>query len=111
MKGKYNMNAKEKIDFTKTDSIQLIEEATREISKEDKDWQWEAREIKQHSFLLRWDFLEGEEQEGFRIEYDEAKEGFSAYDEWGSDITYELEDTLDLKSTMRSVFWYASSRY
>lgn len=36
MKGKYNMNAKEKIDFTKADSIQLIEEATREISKEDK---------------------------------------------------------------------------
>lgn len=36
------MNAKEKIDFTKADSIQLIKEATREISKEDKDWQWEA---------------------------------------------------------------------
>lgn len=50
------MNTKGKIDFTKTDNIQFIEEVA-------------------------------------------------------SEITYELEDTLDLKSTMRSVFWYASSRY
>lgn len=48
------MNTKGKIDFTKTDNIQFIEEVASEISK---------------------------------------------------------EDTLDLKSTMRSVFWYASSRY
>ena len=81
------MNTKGKIDFTKTDNIQFIEEVASEISKED------------------------EKQEGFRIEYDEAEEVFSVYDEWDNDITYELEDTLDLKSTMRSVFWYASSRY
>lgn len=49
MKGKYNMNTKGKIDFTKTDNIQFIEEVASEISKEDKNWQWEAREIKQHS--------------------------------------------------------------
>lgn len=72
------MNTKGKIDFTKTDNIQFIEEVASEISKEDKNWQWEAREIKQHSLLLWWEYL---------------------------------EDTLDLKSTMRSVFWYASSRY
>ena len=108
---KYNMNTKGKIDFTKTDNIQFIEEVAREISKEDKDWQWEVRKIKQHSLLLWWELLEGSGQEGFRIEYDEANEVFSVYDEWSSNITYELEDTLDLKSTMRSVFWYASSRY
>lgn len=38
---KYNMNTKGKIDFTKTDNIQFIEEVAREISKEDKNWQWE----------------------------------------------------------------------
>lgn len=105
------MNTKGKIDFTKTDNIQFIEEVASEISKEDKNWQWEAREIKQHSLLLWCEYLEDEKQEGFRIEYDEAEEVFSVYDEWDNDITYELEDTLDLKSTMRSVFWYASSRY
>lgn len=31
------MNTKGKIDFTKTDNIQFIEEVAREISKEDKD--------------------------------------------------------------------------
>lgn len=36
MKGKYNMNTKGKIDFTKTDNIQFIEEVASEISKEDK---------------------------------------------------------------------------
>ena len=87
------------------------EEVASEISKEDKNWQWEAREIKQHSLLLWWEYLEDEKQEGFRIEYDEAEEVFNVYDEWDNEITYELEDTLDLKSTMRSVFWYASSRY
>lgn len=105
------MNTKGKIDFTKTDNIQFIEEVAREISKEDKNWQWEAREIKQHNLLLWWEYLEDEKQEGFRIEYDEAEEVFSVYDELDNDITAELEDTLDLKSTMRSVFWYASSRY
>ena len=41
MKGKYNMNNKRgKIDFTKTDNIQFIEEVASEISKEDKNWQW-----------------------------------------------------------------------
>ena len=108
---KYNMNTKGKIDFTKTNNIQFIEEVAREISKEDKNWQWEAREIKQHSLLLWWEYLEDEKQEGFRIEYDEAEEVFSVYDELDNDITAELEDALDLKSTMRSVFWYASSRY
>ena len=108
---KYNMNTKGKIDFTKTDNIQFIEEVAREISKEDKNWQWEAREIKQHSLLLWWEYIDDEKQEGFRIEYDEAEEVFSVYDELDNDITAELEDTLDLKSTMRSVFWYASSRY
>lgn len=53
MKGKYNMNTKGKIDFTKTDNIQFIEEVAREISKEDRDWQWEARKIKQHSRIQR----------------------------------------------------------
>lgn len=48
---KYNMNTKGKIDFTKTDNIQFIEEVAREISKEDKDWQWEVRKIKQHSLF------------------------------------------------------------
>ena len=105
------MNTKGKIDFTKTDNIQFIEEVAKEISKEDKNWQWEAREIKQHNLLLWWEYLEDEKQEGFRIEYDEAEEAFSVYDELDNDITAELEDTLDLKSTMRSVFWYASSRY
>ena len=105
------MNTKRKIDFTKTENIQFIEEVAREISKEDKNWQWEAREIKQHNLLLWWEYLEDEKQEGFRIEYDEAEEVFSVYDELDNDITAELEDTLDLKSTMRSVFWYASSRY
>lgn len=100
------MNTKGKIDFTKTDNIQFIEEVAREISKEDKNWQWEAREIKQHSLLLWWEYLEDEKQEGFRIEYDEAEEVFSVYDELDNDITAELEDTLDLKSTMRSAFWY-----
>ena len=38
MKGKYNMNTKGKIDFTKTDNIQFIEEVASEISKEDKNW-------------------------------------------------------------------------
>lgn len=94
MKGKYNMNTKGKIDFTKTDNIQFIEKVASEISKEDKNWQWEAREIKQHSLLLWWEYLEDEKQEGFRIEYDEAEEVFSVYDEWDNDITYELEDTL-----------------
>ena len=47
------MNTKGKIDFTKTDNIQFIEEVASEISKEDKNWQWEAREIKQHSLLLQ----------------------------------------------------------
>lgn len=78
MKGKYNMNTKGKIDFTKTDNIQFIEEVASEISKEDKNWQWEAREIKQHSLLLWWEYLEDEKQEGFRIEYDEAEEVFSS---------------------------------
>ena len=105
------MITKGKIDFTKTDNIQFIKEVAREISKEDKNWQWEAREIKQHNLLLWWEYLEDEKQEGFRIEYDEAEEVFSVYDELDNDITAELEDTLDLKSTMRSVFWYASSRY
>ena len=105
------MNTKGKIDFTKTDNIQFIEEVAREISKEDKNWQWEAREIKQHNLLLWWEYMDDEKQEGFRIEYDEAEEVFSVYDELDNDITAELEDTLDLKSTMRSVFWYASSRY
>ena len=59
------MNTKGKIDFTKTDNIQFIEEVAREISKEDKNWQWEAREIKQHSLLLWWEYLEDEKQEGF----------------------------------------------
>lgn len=58
------MNTKGKIDFTKTDNIQFIEEVAREISKEDKNWQWEAREIKQHSLLLWWEYLEDEKQEG-----------------------------------------------
>lgn len=87
------MNTKGKIDFTKTDNIQFIEEVASEISKEDKNWQWEAREIKQHSLLLWWEYLEDEKQEGFRIEYDEAEEVFSVYDEWDNDITYKLEDT------------------
>ena len=64
------MNTKGKIDFTKTDNIQFIEEVAREISKEDRDWQWEARKIKQHSLLLWWELLEGSGQEGFRIEYE-----------------------------------------
>lgn len=62
------MNTKGKIDFTKTDNIQFIEEVAREISKEDRDWQWEARKIKQHSLLLWWELLEGSGQEGFRIQ-------------------------------------------
>lgn len=33
------MNTKGKIDFTKTDNIQFIEEVASEISKEDKNWQ------------------------------------------------------------------------
>lgn len=73
------MNTKGKIDFTKTDNIQFIEEVAREISKEDKDWQWEVRKIKQHSLLLWWELLEGSGQEGFRIEYDEANEVFSVW--------------------------------
>lgn len=36
------MNTKGKIDFTKTDNIQFIEKVASEISKEDKNWQWEA---------------------------------------------------------------------
>ena len=55
-------------------------------------------------------FIE-EVAEGFKIEYDEDEDFFSVYDEQGEDITDELEDTLDLKSTMRSIFWYATSRY
>ena len=38
------MNTKGKIDFTKTDNIQFIEEVASEISKEDKNWQWEAQQ-------------------------------------------------------------------
>lgn len=105
------MNTKGKIDFTKTRNMEFIEQVAKEISEEDKNWQWEAREICQHSLLLWWEYLEDEKQKGFRIEYDEAEEVFSVYDEEDNDITAELEDTLDLKSTMRSVFWYASSRY
>ena len=102
------MNTKGKIDFTKTDNIQFIEEVAREISKEDKNWQWEAREIKQHSLLLWWEYMDDEKQEGFRIEYDEAEEVFSVYDELDNDITAELEDTLvvdteALKKTIRSM--------
>lgn len=37
------MNTKGKIDFTKTDNIQFIEEVASEISKEDENWQWEAK--------------------------------------------------------------------
>lgn len=42
MKGKYNMNTKGKIDFTKTDNIQFIEEVASEISKEDKNSELEG---------------------------------------------------------------------
>lgn len=111
MKGKYNMNTKGKIDFTKTRNMEFIEQVAKEISEEDKNWEWDARDICQHSLLLWWEYLRFEGAEGFKIEYDETTETFSAYDEEDNDITAELEDTLDLKSTMRSVFWYASSRY
>lgn len=48
------MNTKGKIDFTKTDNIQFIEEVASEISKEDKNWQSEARlTAAQRSALIR----------------------------------------------------------
>lgn len=43
---KYNMNTKGKIDFTKKDNIQFIEEVAREISKEDKNWQMGSKRNK-----------------------------------------------------------------
>lgn len=94
------MNTKGKIDFTKTDNIQFIEEVAREISKEDKDWQWEARKIKQHSLLLWWELLEGSGQEGFKIEYDEANEVFSVYDEWKTDAETDQADQEQQQATM-----------
>lgn len=50
------MNTKGKIDFTKTDNIQFIEEVASEISKEDKNWQWEARfhDFIQHRSEIRF---------------------------------------------------------
>lgn len=108
---KENDMARAKIDFTKMDNIKFIEEVAEGISKEDKNWDWQAKEICQHSLLLWWEYLRFEGTEGFKIEYDEDEDFFSVYDEQGDDITDELEDTLDMKSTMRSIFWYASSRY
>lgn len=67
------MNTKGKIDFTKTDNIQFIEEVAREISKEDKDWQWEVRKIKQHSLLLWWELLEGSGQEGLKLNWKKGR--------------------------------------
>lgn len=75
---KYNMNTKGKIDFTKTDNIQFIEEVAREISKEDKNWQWEAREIKQHSLLLWWEYLEDENRKASGLNMTKRKK-YSVY--------------------------------
>lgn len=103
--------AQTKIDFTKMDNIKFIEGVMEQISKEDENWGWYAKDICQHSLLMWWEYLRYEGAEGFKIEYDEKEDFFSAYDEDGNNITEELEDNIDLKSTMRSVFWYASSRY
>lgn len=100
-----------KIDFTKRNNIKFIEKVAEQISKEDENWEWQAKDICQHSLLLWWEYLRFEGAEGFKIEYDEKEDFFSVYDEDGNNITNELEDNIDLKSTMRSVFWYASSRY
>lgn len=60
MKGKYNMNTKGKIDFTKTDNIQFIEEVAREISKEDKLKKWYAADgYKLTSYEVRYNNMNG----------------------------------------------------
>lgn len=54
---KENEMARGKIDFTKMDNIKFIEEVAEGISKEDKNWDWQAKEICQHSLLLWWEYL------------------------------------------------------
>lgn len=98
-------------NFMEQEKREEIEETIRKISDEDKNWKWSVPIIRRTVIMMWWEYLKDEACEYFRIEYDEELDCFTAIDNYGEDITGELEDNTSLKATMRSVFWYASSRY
>lgn len=100
-----------KVNFKEEETKKIIEETMKGINEEDQGWKWKAKGIKENEVTMWWEYLKGEGSEGFTIEYDEDMEFFSVKNERGDDITMELEDNTDLYLTMRSVFWYATSRY
>ena len=79
-----------------------------ELNQRDKNWHWTLRRDGTQ-ILAQWAYLKDEGP--FRINCLGPEEEWMVFNECGKDVTMELEDTLDLRSTVLSLYWYASSRY
>lgn len=95
------------IDFRTERNREFINEIAEQLNKEDENWGWSVPIIREKIVCLYWGYLDA----CFVIRYDEETDSFSALNEEGEDITEDLEDNIDLKATMRSVFLYATNRY
>lgn len=92
------------------DEIKAIVE---KIDDEDSNWHWTAKVADEYCIELHWEYLEYLEEEipFFTIRYDEDLNMYAAYAENGWFMNWELEDTTSLEGIMRSVAYYAMSRY
>ena len=99
------MNLKEK--------AKEIRSLVADLHKQDKNWKWKVKKMSQHSVTLYWEYLEymGAQSDAFTIDYDVELEFFVVYDEKGEFIDWDLEDVDSIEGTIKSVFYYARSRY
>lgn len=97
--------------FRDKEQREIIKGIAADLNSRDENWKWKISVIKNTEIHMWWEYLKGEKQEYFKITYDPEMDFFSAYSNYGEDITEELEDNTSLKETIYSVFWYASNRY
>lgn len=88
--------------------MEQLRELEEELNRRDRNWNWTLR-MDGVLILAQWEYLK--EEGPFRITCLGPEGEWMVFDEASEDITMELEDTLDFRSTILSLFWYASSRY
>lgn len=99
------MNLKEK--------AKEIRSLVAELNKKDENWKWKVKTINKRSIKLYWEYLEymGAKSDTFTIQYDPEMEMFIGRDQEGDFLNWDLEDTTTLEGTIKSVYYYARSRY
>lgn len=98
-------------NFKDKEQKEIIKAIAADLNSRDKNWKWKVSVVKATEIHMWWEYLKGDKQEYFKITYDPEMDSFTAYSNYGEDITDELEDNTSLKRTIYSIFWYASSRY